>query len=69
MKRKILIFILIFITGNIFSKSLEDLYSLLLYQEDRYWLAQESVDILYSEKKETIKDYYGKCQDRCRIKL
>lgn len=58
MKRKILIFILIFITGNIFSKSLGDLYSLLLYQEDRYWLAKESVDILYSEKKETIKDYY-----------
>lgn len=58
MKRKILIFILIFITGNIFSKSLGDLYSLLLYQDDRYWLAKESVDILYSEKKETIKDYY-----------
>ena len=58
MKRKILIFIQIFITVNLFGKSLEDLYSFLLYQEDRYWLAKESVDILFSEKKETIKDYY-----------
>ena len=58
MRRKIVIYFLLFFCVRLFATPVTELYSKILEQKDRFWIPVECVTVLSSNDKQRIKDFY-----------
>ena len=62
MKKICVILTFLFMSFNLSSISLDELYSLIEEQESRYWIPLECLNVLFKDNKNTIKEYYPDIQ-------
>ena len=62
MKKICVILTFLFMSFNLFSISLDELYSLIEEQEIRYWIPLECLNVLFKDNKNKIKEYYPDIQ-------
>ena len=58
MKKTFIVLSFMFISTILFATPIDDLYSSLLFNEDTLWISEQSLRILKSSDKNTIKEYY-----------
>ena len=58
MKKTFIVLSFMFISTILFATPIDDLYSSLLFNEDTLWISEQSLRIIKSSDKNTIKEYY-----------